>query len=66
MAEPQATQAWRTQRDVALHLVKLAEAGQDCRDRLDAVRRLLKSQGVKADWSAFDTGGGFGGFVDEE
>ncbi|WP_114945887.1 Rz1-like lysis system protein LysC [Microvirga calopogonii] len=45
MPEPVAWETWRTQRDVGLYLVKLAEAGHDCRDRLDAVRRVLEAQG---------------------
>lgn len=41
LPEPKATQVWRTQRDVALYLISLAEAGEDCRTRLDAVARIL-------------------------
>lgn len=42
MPEPQARDAWRTQRDVALFLIRLAEAGEDCRLKLEAVRKLLE------------------------
>lgn len=41
MPEPKAKEVWRTQRDVALYLVKLAEAGEDCRAKLDAVKGLV-------------------------
>jgi len=44
MPEPVAARGWATQRDVALFMVKLAEAGADCRAKLAAVRRLLESQ----------------------
>jgi len=30
-----------TERDAALYIVQLAEAGADCRDKLGSVRRLL-------------------------
>lgn len=39
--EPVAGSVWVTQRDVARYLVKLAEAGEDCRLKLAAVRRLV-------------------------
>ncbi|MBP0439917.1 hypothetical protein [Tianweitania sediminis] len=42
MPEPQARAAWRTQRDVALFLIELAEAGEDCRVKLDAVRKVME------------------------
>lgn len=42
MPEPQAREAWRTQRDVALFLIEVAEAGEDCRLKLEAVRKLLE------------------------
>lgn len=32
-----------SQRDVADFLIRLWDAGQDCRDKLDAVRRLVDS-----------------------
>jgi hypothetical protein len=44
MPEPQAREAWTSQRQVALYLVRLSEAGQDCRLKLEAVRKLLASQ----------------------
>lgn len=44
MPEPQARAAWASQRDVALFLIKLAEAGEDCRLRLEAIRKLLEKQ----------------------
>jgi uncharacterized protein YcfL len=40
-AEPMAGSTWMSQRDVAQYLVKLAAAGQDCRLKLAAVRRLV-------------------------
>lgn len=48
MPEPVARETWRTQRDVAFHLVKLAEAEQDCRDRLGALERLVDGQRLDA------------------
>lgn len=44
MPEPIASRGWATQRDVALFMVRLAEAGEDCRTKLAAVRRLIESQ----------------------
>ncbi len=44
MPEPQATETWRTQRDVALFLIEVAEAGEDCRLKLEAVRKLIESR----------------------
>lgn len=41
MPEPQAREVWKTQKDVALYLVRISEAGEDCRQKLDGVRRLL-------------------------
>lgn len=41
MPEPEAREVWRTQKDVALYLVRVSEAGEDCRQKLDGVRRLL-------------------------
>lgn len=35
--------AWVSQRDVARHMVYLAEAGEACRTKLDAVRRLVEA-----------------------
>src|SRR5690606_2433927 len=37
------TAASKTQRDVALFLIKLAEAGEDCRLKLEAVRKLIEN-----------------------
>lgn len=45
MQEPQAKETWRTQRDVALFLIRVAEAGEDCRLKLEAVRKLLEQPG---------------------
>lgn len=42
--EPVAGSVWVSQRDVARYLVRLAEAGQDCRVKLAAVRRILEAQ----------------------
>lgn len=39
--EPVAGTAWLTQRDVGRYMIELAEAGEDCRTKLDAVRRLI-------------------------
>lgn len=41
-AEPVAGSTWISQRDVAQYLVKLAAAGEDCRMKLAAVRRLVQ------------------------
>jgi hypothetical protein len=41
MPEPQAKEVWKSQRDVALFMEKLALAGADCRTRLAKVKRLL-------------------------
>lgn len=42
LPEPRAKAAWKSQRDVALFLIKLAEAGEDCRVKLEAVRKFLE------------------------
>jgi hypothetical protein len=42
-AEPVAGSTWIRERDVAQYLVKLAAAGEDCRTKLSAVRRLVKN-----------------------
>lgn len=39
--EPVAGSVWLSQRDIAQYLVKLAAAGEDCRAKLAAVRRLV-------------------------
>ncbi len=41
MPEPEAREVWKSQKDVALYLVRISEAGDDCRQKLDGVRRLL-------------------------
>ncbi|HEV7334444.1 MAG TPA: hypothetical protein VGO06_00630 [Bosea sp. (in: a-proteobacteria)] len=41
MPEPKAKEVWTRQRDVALYLVKLAEAVEDCRVKLESVKMLL-------------------------
>lgn len=43
-SEPVAGSVWATQRDIARYLVKLAEAGEDCRIKLAAVRRLVSEK----------------------
>lgn len=43
-AEPTAGTVWLKERDVAKFMVKLAEAGQDCRVKLAAVRRLVEQK----------------------
>ena len=42
MPEPEARAAWRGQRYVALFLIRLAEAGEDCRVKLEAVGKLVE------------------------
>ncbi len=42
-AEPVAGSTWIRERDVAQYLVKLAAAGEDCRTKLAAVKRLVQS-----------------------
>ena len=44
MPEPVAARGWATQRDVGLFMVRLAEAGADCRAKLAVIRRLIESQ----------------------
>jgi len=44
LPEPVARQAWTNQREVALYMIRLAEAGQDCRLKLEAVSKLLATQ----------------------
>lgn len=44
LPEPVAREAWKSQRDVAIYMIKLAEAGQDCRLKLEAVRKMLATQ----------------------
>lgn len=41
MPEPQAREVWKSQKQVALYLIQLSEAGSDCRQKLDGVRRLV-------------------------
>lgn len=41
MPEPEARDAWKTQRQVALYLIKLSESGKDCRVKLAAFKRWL-------------------------
>jgi hypothetical protein len=41
MPEPQAKEVWKSQRDVALFMERLALAGADCRTRLAKVKKLL-------------------------
>jgi hypothetical protein len=40
-AEPEAPDT-RSQREAALFVAELADAGQDCRDQLDRVRRFVE------------------------
>ncbi|MDX0741557.1 hypothetical protein GOL45_30795 [Sinorhizobium medicae] len=42
--EPVAGTVWVTQKDVGRYLVKLAEAGEDCRLKLPAVKRLVDAR----------------------
>ncbi|MBP2235351.1 hypothetical protein J2Z31_001843 [Sinorhizobium kostiense] len=39
--EPVAGTVWITQKDVGRYMVKLADAGEDCRLKLAAVKRLI-------------------------
>ena len=41
MPEPQAREVWQSQKQVALYLIQVSEAGEDCRQKLDGVRKLL-------------------------
>ncbi len=41
MPEPEAREVWNSQKQVALYLIRVSEAGEDCRQKLDGVRRLL-------------------------
>ena len=41
MPEPEAREVWKSQKDVALYLIQVSEAGEDCRQKLDGIRRLL-------------------------
>lgn len=41
-AEPVAGSTWVREREVAQYLVKLAAAGEDCRTKLAAIRRLAQ------------------------
>ncbi|WP_109368767.1 Rz1-like lysis system protein LysC [Ochrobactrum soli] len=41
MPEPEAREVWKSQKDVALYLIRVSEAGEDCRQRLDGVRKIL-------------------------
>ena len=41
MPEPEAREVWKSQKEVAMYLIRVSEAGEDCRQKLDGVRRLL-------------------------
>ena len=41
-AEPVTGSIWMSQRDVAQYLVRLAAAGEDCRSKLMAVRKIVQ------------------------
>lgn len=41
MPEPEAREVWNSQKQVAMYLIRVSEAGDDCRQKLDGVRRLL-------------------------
>lgn len=43
-AEPVAGSTWIRERDVAQYLAKLAAAGEDCRTKLAAVRRIVEAR----------------------
>jgi hypothetical protein len=42
--EPEAGTVWVSQKDVARYMVKLAKAGEDCRLKLSAVKRLVDAR----------------------
>lgn len=42
--EPVAGSVWVSQKDVARYMVRLAEAGEDCRLKLAAVRKLVSEK----------------------
>ena len=44
LPEPVAKEAWKLSSDAALFMNRLADAGQDCRSKLAAVKRLLDAQ----------------------
>lgn len=44
LPEPVAKETWKLSSDAALFMNRLADAGQDCRSKLAAVRRLLDAQ----------------------
>jgi hypothetical protein len=44
MPEPEARRVWKSQKEVALYLIGVSEAGEDCRQKLDGVRRLISEQ----------------------
>lgn len=41
MPEPEAREVWKSQKDVALYMIQVSEAGEDCRQKLYGVRRLV-------------------------
>lgn len=41
MPEPQAREVWKSQKQVALYLIQVSEAGDDCRQKLDGVKKIL-------------------------
>jgi len=41
MPEPEAREVWKSQKDVALYMIRVSEAGEDCRQKLDGVRKIL-------------------------
>lgn len=41
MSQPEAAAAWKSQKDVAIFMLRLAEAGDDCRQKNGAIKRLL-------------------------
>ena len=44
LPEPVAAEVWKLSSDAALYMNTLADAGQDCRSKLAAVKRLLSTQ----------------------
>ncbi|ERI12533.1 hypothetical protein O206_11115 [Ochrobactrum sp. EGD-AQ16] len=44
LPEPEAREVWHSQKQVALYLIQVSEAGEDCRQKLDGVRRLIVGQ----------------------
>jgi hypothetical protein len=42
--EPRTTAAWKTQKAVASYMIRLAEAGADCRGKVAAISKIVSSR----------------------